>query len=132
MLIYLTTLNLTKFLTKKIPKLSDNEFDYTIVVVVDACNHDNLMCKNYIFNKLKNIVYDMYSSIKRAKGLQEDLEKKYKTKDASMKKFKVNKFLVCKMVNLRTLKEKNECCNKFRSTSELVKEDNSDCQLYIQ
>jgi len=33
-------------------------------------------------------------------------KKKYKTKDASMKKFKVNKFLVCKMVNLRTLKEK--------------------------
>lgn len=66
MLIYLTTLNLTKFLTKKMPKLLDNEFDSTIVVVVDACNYSNLMCKNYIFNKLKNIVYDMYSSIKSA------------------------------------------------------------------
>lgn len=57
-------------------KLLDNEFNSTIMVVVDACNHSNLICKNYIFNKLKNIVYDMYSSIKNVKGLYEALKKK--------------------------------------------------------
>jgi hypothetical protein len=35
-LFYLTTLNLTKFLIKKVPKSLENEYDPTIVAVVDA------------------------------------------------------------------------------------------------
>jgi hypothetical protein len=36
MLFYLTIVNLEKFLTKKAPKSSENEFDPTAMAVVDA------------------------------------------------------------------------------------------------
>jgi hypothetical protein len=36
MLFHLTTLNSTKFLIEIIPQLSENEYDRTIMVVVDA------------------------------------------------------------------------------------------------
>ena len=36
MLFYLTTLNLVKFLTEKVPKTSENKFDPTTVMVVDT------------------------------------------------------------------------------------------------
>jgi len=36
MLFYLTTLNLVKFLTGKVPKTSENKFDPTTVMVVDT------------------------------------------------------------------------------------------------
>jgi hypothetical protein len=36
MLFHLTTLNLTKFLIEIIPQSSENEYDRTIMVVVDA------------------------------------------------------------------------------------------------
>jgi len=36
MLFYLTTLNLVKFLTEKVPKTSENKFDLATVMVVDT------------------------------------------------------------------------------------------------
>jgi hypothetical protein len=54
MLFYLTTLNLVKFLTKKVPKTSENKFDLTTVMVVDTWNHINFKWKNYILNELDN------------------------------------------------------------------------------
>jgi len=74
-LFYLTTLNLVEFWTKKTLKSSKNEYDPTIMVDVDAWNHNDLICKNYILNGLKNALYNMYSSIMNA-------NKKYKTEDA--------------------------------------------------
>jgi hypothetical protein len=35
-LFHLTTLNLVKFLTEKVPKTSENKFDPTTVMVVDT------------------------------------------------------------------------------------------------
>jgi len=60
-------LYLTKFLTEKMLKSSENEFDSTIMVVVDAWNHINFTCKNYILNRLDNTLYNMYSLIKSGK-----------------------------------------------------------------
>ena len=45
----------------------------------------------------------MYSSIKTAKKLWESLDKKYKTEDVGMKKFKVDRFLDYKMVDCKTI-----------------------------
>ena len=45
----------------------------------------------------------MYSSIKSEKTLLRALDKKYKTKDADMKKFTVEKFLYFKMVDSMTI-----------------------------
>jgi hypothetical protein len=53
-LFYLTTLNLTKFLTKKTSKLSDDEYNHTIIAVMNA----RMVCKNCILNGLNNILYN--------------------------------------------------------------------------
>jgi len=47
--------------------------------------------------------YDTYSSIKSEKTLLKALDKKYKTKDADMKKFTVENFLYFKMVDSMTI-----------------------------
>jgi hypothetical protein len=40
LLFYMTTLNLAKFLLKKVLKLSNNKFDSIIVVALDVWNHE--------------------------------------------------------------------------------------------
>jgi hypothetical protein len=56
------------FLTKKKKQL-DDESNPTTVEAMDAWNHNNFMFNNYILNGLDYILYDVYSSIKRAKTL---------------------------------------------------------------
>jgi len=36
MIFYLATLSLTKFLTEEVPKLSDDEYDPTTMIIMDA------------------------------------------------------------------------------------------------
>jgi hypothetical protein len=64
---------------------------------------NDFVCKNYILNKLNDTSYCMYSLIKNAKTLWKTLNKKYKAKDDTWKKFIVIKFLDFKMVNSRTV-----------------------------
>ena len=54
MLFYLTTLNLTRFLTKDAPKLKEDEYDIQVINVVDAWKHYDFICKNYVMNALTN------------------------------------------------------------------------------
>ena len=70
---------------------------------MDAWNHNNFMFNNYILNGLDYILYDVYSSIKRAKTLWEALDKKLKVEDANINKFIIGKFLDFKIVDLRTV-----------------------------
>ena len=51
-------------------------------------------------------MYNVYSQVKTTKELWESLEKKYKTEDASMKKFIVGRFLDYKMVDSKTVTSK--------------------------
>ena len=48
-------------------------------------------------------MYNVYSQVKTTKELWESLEKKYKTENASMKKFIVGRFLDYKMVDSKTV-----------------------------
>jgi hypothetical protein len=73
------------------------------VEAMDAWNHNNFMFNNYILNGLDYILYDVYSSIKRAKTLWEALDKKLKVEDANINKFIIGKFLDFKIVDLRTV-----------------------------
>ncbi|BFG34706.1 hypothetical protein CerSpe_209800 [Prunus speciosa] len=100
MLFYLTTLNFAKFLKEDAPAT-----DTTIkaVAAADAWYYADFLCKNYILNGLDNTSYNVYSPIKTTKALWESLEKKYKTEDASMKKFVVGRFLDFKMVDSKTV-----------------------------
>ncbi|KAM1167447.1 hypothetical protein ACFX19_030003 [Malus domestica] len=96
MLFYLTTLNLAKFLTEDAPVSGTTAEE---VAAVDAWNHSDFLCKNYILNALDNALYNVYSPIKNAKALWNSLDKKYKTEDAGMKKFVVGRFLDYKMID---------------------------------
>ena len=66
-------------------------------------NHFNFLCKNYILNNLDNTLYSVYSLIRTAKELWKSLEKKYKTEDACLKKFVLDRFLEFKMIDSKSV-----------------------------
>ena len=103
MLFYLTTLNLARFLNEDGPKLDVGETDKEKLVAVDAWNHSDFLCHNYVLNNLENTLYNVYSPLKTAKELRDSLDKKYKTEDAGLKKFIVGKFLDFKMVDSKSV-----------------------------
>ncbi|KAK3042935.1 hypothetical protein RJ639_001011 [Escallonia herrerae] len=102
MLLYLTTLNLARFLQEDASDLGEN-FDWQTVAAVDAWKHSDFLCKNYILNGLNNALYSMYNPMINGKTLWESLERKYKTEDSGSKKFVVDKFLDFKMVDSKTV-----------------------------
>ena len=103
MLLYLTTLNFARFLHEDAPVYNENETDHQVIATVDAWKHSDFLCKNYILNGLDNILYNVYNPIKMARDLWKSLDRKYKTKDAGMKKFVVGRFLDYRMVDSRTI-----------------------------
>ena len=103
MLFYLTTLNLTRFLNEDGPKLDIGETDKEKLAAVDAWNHSDFLCHNYVLNSMENTLYNVYSPLKTTKELWDSLDKKYKTEDVGLKKFIVGKFLDFKMVDSKTV-----------------------------
>ncbi|WKA11227.1 hypothetical protein VitviT2T_028751 [Vitis vinifera] len=103
MLFYLTTLNLTRFLTEDAPKLKEDEHDIQVISAIDAWKHSDFLCRNYVMNGLADSLYNVYSDKKTAKELWESLDQKYKTEDAGAKKFVMGRFLDYKMVDSKTV-----------------------------
>ena len=90
---YLTTLNLARFLTEDAPKLKEDEHDIQVISTMDAWEHSNFLCRNYVMNALTDSLYNVYSNKKTTKELWESLDQKYKTVDPGVKKFVVDRFL---------------------------------------
>ncbi|XP_075499088.1 uncharacterized protein LOC142537463 [Primulina tabacum] len=103
MLFYLTTLSLSRFLKEDSPVIAADDNDSQRRSAVDAWNHNDFLCRNYILNGLDDTLYSVYYSVKTAKDLWDSLEKKYKTEDAGVKKFVVGKFLDFKMVDNKSV-----------------------------
>jgi len=103
MLFYLTTLNLARFLKEDPPTVREDEVDAQAFHAVDAWNHSDFLCRNYVLNGLADGLYNVYSSKKTAKELWESLDQKYKSEDAGAKKFLVGQFLNYKMVDSKTV-----------------------------
>ncbi|XP_073120925.1 uncharacterized protein [Henckelia pumila] len=99
MLFYLTTLNLARFLSEDAPKLKEGEGDVESVSALEAWNHSDFLCQNYVLNGLADSLYNVYCEKKTAKELWESLDREYKTEDAGAKKFLVGRFLDFKMVD---------------------------------
>ena len=93
MLFYLIKLNLVRVLHEDVPTLKEGETGKQVAATIDAWKHPDLLCKNYILNGLYNTLYNVYIQVKTTKEMCDSLEKRYKTEDASMKKFIVGKFL---------------------------------------
>lgn len=103
MLFYLTTLALAKFLKEYSPTVDEGEQDTQKRAAVDAWNHSDFLCKNYILNGLDNALYSVYCQVKTAKELWESLDKKYRSEDAGLKKFIVGRFLDFKMIDSKSI-----------------------------
>ena len=69
MLLYLTTLNLVRFLIEKDPKLREGEINLQAFNVVDALKHYDFLCRNYVMNVLHDLLYNVYYAIKTTKEL---------------------------------------------------------------
>ncbi|KAK3003345.1 hypothetical protein RJ639_019862 [Escallonia herrerae] len=91
-----------RLLQEDAPDLGDNP-DRQTVATMDVWKHLYFLCKNYILIGLDNALYNVYSRMVNAKALWESLERKYKMKDASSKKFVVGKFLDFKIVDSKTV-----------------------------
>ncbi|CAN6720600.1 unnamed protein product [Malus baccata var. baccata] len=87
MLFFLTTMNLAHVVKEEAPKPNENPMTKEIVMVIEAWNHSEFCCRNYILNSLDDNLYNIYSLCKLAKELWESLEKKYKIDDAGLNKF---------------------------------------------
>ena len=103
MLLYLTTLNLTRFLTEDAPKLKEDEHDIQVISAMDAWKHHDFLCRNYVMNVLTDSLYNVYSDKKIAKEPWELLDHKYKTENVGVEKFVVGRFLDYKVVDSKTV-----------------------------
>ncbi|XP_074374666.1 uncharacterized protein LOC141715080 [Apium graveolens] len=101
MFFYLTMLNLVRFLTEDAPKLKEDESDVQLVSAVQAWNHSDFLCRNYIMNCLSDSLYKVYSVLKTSKALWDSLDRKYRTEDAGTKKFIVARILEFTMVDYK-------------------------------
>ncbi|KZV37938.1 hypothetical protein F511_17710 [Dorcoceras hygrometricum] len=97
MLFYLTTLNLARFLTEEVHTLKEGEQNVESVSAVEAWNHSNFLCQNYVLNGLADALYNVFCEKKTAKELLESLNRKYKTEDDGAKKLLVDRLLDFKM-----------------------------------
>ncbi|XP_075499179.1 uncharacterized protein LOC142537556 [Primulina tabacum] len=66
---------------------------------MEAWNHSDFLCRNYVLNGLVDSLYNVFCEKKTAKEMWESLDRKYKTEDAGAKKFLVGRFLDFKMVD---------------------------------
>ncbi|XP_070029692.1 uncharacterized protein [Nicotiana sylvestris] len=103
MLFYLTTLSLQRFIKEDPPVLAEGTPDDERFVVTEAWKHSDFLGKNYILSCLEDSLYNIYSVMETSKTLRNAFEKKYKTEDASLKKFVAASFLDFKMIDTRSV-----------------------------
>ncbi|KAK3023731.1 hypothetical protein RJ639_042741 [Escallonia herrerae] len=62
-------------------------------------DQDDEICRGHILNGMSNTLFDAYHTVKTAKELWNQLERRYITEDATSKRFIVSKFFYYKMVD---------------------------------
>uniref|UniRef100_A0A1U7VSB8 Uncharacterized protein LOC104216468 n=1 Tax=Nicotiana sylvestris TaxID=4096 RepID=A0A1U7VSB8_NICSY len=103
MFFYLTTFSLHNFIKEDVPIMPEETSEYERFLVIETWKHSDFLCKNYIFSGLEDDLYNIYSGVETSKELWTALEKKYKTKDAELKKFVAAEFLDYKMVDSKSV-----------------------------
>ncbi|KAK3017740.1 hypothetical protein RJ639_003096 [Escallonia herrerae] len=68
-------------------------------------DQDDEICRGHILNGMSNTLFDSYHTVKTAKELWNQLERRYITEDATSKRFIVSKFFDYKMVDGRSVME---------------------------
>ena len=109
MLFFLTTLNYSKYLKELPPQApEEGEIDAMTTNAIDAWNHGDYCCRNYILNAMSDPLYNVYSKFKTSKELWESMDRKYQSEDAGSKKFIVGRFLDYKMVDSKSVSSQME------------------------
>ncbi|PHU09268.1 Acid phosphatase 1 [Capsicum chinense] len=87
MFFYLTSLCLQRFTSEDTSEVPEGTSNKEHFMIVEAWKHSDFLCRNYILSGLQDDLYNIYSGTKTSKELWGALERKYKTKDAGIKKF---------------------------------------------
>ncbi|XP_060190446.1 uncharacterized protein LOC132619613 [Lycium barbarum] len=103
MFFWLTTLGMQKFTNENPPVIEEGMPENQRFMITEGWKHANFLCKGYILSALDGDLYNIHSSAKTSKELWLALKKKYKTKDACLKKFVVAKFPDYKMTDSKTV-----------------------------
>ncbi|XP_057514993.1 uncharacterized protein LOC130796638 [Actinidia eriantha] len=91
------------FVKENTPVVSEGEINHEVITERDVWGHADFFCRNYVLNDLDNTLYNVYCAKQTAKELWKSLKKKYKTEDAGVKKFVVDRFLKYMMVDAKTV-----------------------------
>ncbi|XP_073290465.1 uncharacterized protein [Primulina huaijiensis] len=94
-----TGVDFKRLLSEDAPKHQEGEGDVESVSAVEAWNHSDFLCLNYVLNGLADSLYNVFCKKKTSKEVWESLDRKYKTDDAGAKKFLVGRFLDFKIVD---------------------------------
>ncbi|KZV45391.1 hypothetical protein F511_05555 [Dorcoceras hygrometricum] len=98
-----TTLNLARFLTEEVPTHKEGEQNAESVSAVEAWNHSDFLCRNYVLNGLSDALYNVFCEKKRPRNCGNPLIGSIKSEDAEAKKFLVGRFLDFKMLDSKTV-----------------------------
>ncbi|XP_076929329.1 aldehyde dehydrogenase 22A1-like [Bidens hawaiensis] len=75
--------DLARFLTETVPHVDEKATYALSLSTVQAWNHSDFLCRNYVLNGMVDALYNVYCKAKTAKEW-ESLDRKYKTEDAGM------------------------------------------------
>ena len=103
----------TEFTSEDTPVPADDMPDREKFMIVEAWKQPDFLCKGYILSALEDDLYNVYSAITTSKESWTELEKKYKTEDACLKKFVVAKLLHYKMTDFKNWTNKCRNFNLF-------------------
>ena len=73
---------MVRFLTEDPPAKNENEQDRDYLIVREAWNNSDYLCRHYVMNYLSDSLYDVHNAKKSPKELWESLDRDYKTKVA--------------------------------------------------
>ena len=71
-LFYLTTMNFANIIREDVPTATTDPPTREMLLTIEAWTLSDFLCMNYIFNRLENNLYDIYSSYKTAKEVWEN------------------------------------------------------------
>nr|GEX80680.1 hypothetical protein [Tanacetum cinerariifolium] len=136
MFFYLTTLNLAQFLKETAPQVvppkEGQPCNVQALQAVEAWKHLDLLWHNYILNGLVDSLCNVYYKTMTAKELWESLERKYKTKDAGIKKLAVARFLDYKMVDSKNVITQVEFKNYLKHKRKEMSVEDLVVRLHIE
>ncbi|GJY73269.1 zinc finger, CCHC-type containing protein [Tanacetum coccineum] len=101
----LSSMSVVYVLTTPIPEDGGDDPIMEQVRMRAKWDNDDYVCRGLILNGMSDSLFDIYENVESSKELWDSLEAKYKTGDASSKKFIISNFINYKMTYSRPVLE---------------------------